>query len=49
MIGDGLAEVTERVLHALHLAAVLAHGEVPLREQVELRVEVVRPSLSIPE
>jgi hypothetical protein len=39
----------ERVLHALHLAAVLAHGEVLLREQVELRVEVECPSLSVPE
>jgi hypothetical protein len=30
-----LAEVAERVRHALHLAAVLPHGEVPLRELVE--------------
>jgi hypothetical protein len=33
-VGDGLAEVAERVRHALHLVAVLAHGEVPLREHV---------------
>jgi hypothetical protein len=41
-VGDRLAEVAERVCHALHLAAVLVHGEVPLREQVELSVEVQR-------
>jgi hypothetical protein len=28
-IGDWLAEVAERVCKALHLAAVLSHGEVP--------------------
>jgi hypothetical protein len=28
-VGDGLAEAAERVCHALHLVAVLAHGEVP--------------------
>jgi hypothetical protein len=48
-VGDRLAEVTERVCHALHLAAVFVHGEFPLREQVELGVEVERPSLPIPE
>jgi hypothetical protein len=48
-VGNGLAEVVERVRHALHLAVVLAHGEVLLREQVELRVEVECPSLSVPE
>jgi hypothetical protein len=30
-------------------AAVLAHREIPLREQVELNVEVERSSLLIPE
>jgi hypothetical protein len=49
MAGDGLAEVAERVCHALHLAAVLSHREIPLREQVELDVEMERPSLPIPE
>jgi hypothetical protein len=29
--------------------AVLSHEEVPLREQVELGVEVERPRISIPE
>jgi hypothetical protein len=48
-ISDGLAEVAERVCQALHLAAVLSHGEVPLREQVELGVEVERPRIPIPE
>jgi hypothetical protein len=48
-IGDWLAEVAERVCQALHLAAVLSHGEVPLREQVELGVEVERPRTPIPE
>ena len=48
-VGDRLAEVAERVRHALHLAAVLVHGEVPLREQVELGVEVERPRIPIPE
>jgi hypothetical protein len=31
-VGDRLAEVAERVCHALHLVAVFSHGEVPLRE-----------------
>jgi hypothetical protein len=48
-VGDRLAEITERVHHTLHLAAVFFHGEFPLREQVELGVEVERPSLPIPE
>jgi hypothetical protein len=48
-IGDRLAEVTERVRHALHLAAVLVHGEVPLREQVELGVKVQGASVPVPE
>jgi hypothetical protein len=48
-IGNGLAEIAKRVSQALHLAAVFAHGEVPLREQVELGVEVERPRITIPE
>jgi hypothetical protein len=48
-VGDMLAEITERVCHALHLAVVFFHGEFPLREQVELGVEVERSSLPIPE
>jgi hypothetical protein len=48
-VGDRLAEVAERVCHALHLAAVLVHGEVPLREQVELGVEVQGASVPVPE
>jgi hypothetical protein len=31
-VSDRLAEVAERVRHALHLAAVLVHEEVPLKE-----------------
>jgi hypothetical protein len=46
-VGDGLAEVTERVRHALYLAKVLLHGETPLREQVELGVDMERPSLPV--
>jgi hypothetical protein len=46
-VGDRLAEVTERVRHALHLAAVLSHEEVPLREQVELSVEVERSRILV--
>jgi hypothetical protein len=46
-VGDGLAEVAERVRHALHLVTVLPHGEIPLREQVELGVEMERPSLLV--
>jgi hypothetical protein len=48
-VGDRFAEVAERVCHALHLAAVLVHGEVPLREQVEPGVEVQGASISVPE
>jgi hypothetical protein len=48
-VGDRLAEVAERARHALHLAAVLVHGEVPLREQVELGVEVQCASVLVPE
>jgi hypothetical protein len=48
-IGNWLAEIAERVSEALHLAAVFSHGEVPLREQVELGVEVECPSIPIPE
>jgi hypothetical protein len=47
VVGDRLAEITERVRHALHLAAVFVHGEFPLREHVELGVEVECPSLPI--
>jgi hypothetical protein len=35
-----LAEVLEGVRQAFHLATVLPNGEVPLRELVELGVEV---------
>jgi hypothetical protein len=38
----------ERIHHAFHLATVLTHGETPLREQVELHIEVERPSLLVP-
>jgi hypothetical protein len=48
-IDDWLAEVVERVCKALHLTAVLSYGEVPLREQVELGIEVERPCIPIPE
>jgi hypothetical protein len=48
-VGDRLTEVAERVRHALHLAAVLVHREVPLREQVELGVEVQGASVAVPE
>jgi hypothetical protein len=48
-IGNWLAEIAERVSQALHLAVVFSHGEVPLREQVELGVEVERPRIPIPE
>jgi hypothetical protein len=48
-IGNWLTEVAERVSQALHLAAVLSHGDVPLREQVELGVEVEHPRIPIPE
>jgi hypothetical protein len=42
-------EVVERVRNAVHLTTVLAHGEIPLGEQVELDVEVERPCLPLPE
>jgi hypothetical protein len=50
-VDDRLVEVAERerVRHALHLTVVLVHGEVPLREQVELGVEVQSTSVSVPE
>jgi hypothetical protein len=48
-VSDRLAEVAEGVRHALHLVAVLSHREVPLREQVELGVEVERSRVSVPE
>jgi hypothetical protein len=34
-VDDGLAEVTKRVHHALHLAAVFSHGEIPLERTGE--------------
>jgi hypothetical protein len=43
-----LAEIAEGVCHAVHLAAVLVHGEVPLGELVELSVEVESPSVQVP-
>jgi hypothetical protein len=49
VVGDRLAEVAEGVRHALHLAAVLPHGVIPLRELVELGVEVEGPSVLVPE
>jgi hypothetical protein len=48
-IGNWLAKIAERVSQTLHLAAVFSHGEVPLREQVELGIEVERPRIPIPE
>jgi hypothetical protein len=47
-VGDRLTEIAERVRHGLHLAEVLVHGEVPLREQVELGVEVQGASVPVP-
>jgi hypothetical protein len=44
-----LTEVKEGVCQALHLAAVLPHGEVALGELVELDVEVKGPSVPVPE
>lgn len=32
MVSEGLSKVTERIFHALHLVAVLTHGQVSLRE-----------------
>jgi hypothetical protein len=48
-IDNWLTEIAERVSQALHLAAVFSHGKVPLREQVELVIEVECPSIPIPE
>ena len=48
-VGHRLAEVAEGVCHALHLAAVLPHGDVPMKELVELGVEVEGPSVLVPE
>jgi hypothetical protein len=45
-VGDRLAEVMEGVRRALHLAVVLPHREIPLRELVKLVVEVECPSIS---
>jgi hypothetical protein len=47
-VDDRFAEITERVRHALVLAAVVIQREFPLREQVKLGVEVERTSLPIP-
>jgi hypothetical protein len=44
-----LAEITEGVRQALHLAAVLPHVEIPLGELVELGVEVQGASVPVPE
>jgi hypothetical protein len=44
-----LTEDAEGVSKTLHLAAVLSHEKVPLRELVELGVEVKGPSVSVPE
>jgi hypothetical protein len=49
MVRHRLAEIAEGVRQALHLAAVLSHGEVPLRELVELVVKVKVPSVPVPE
>jgi hypothetical protein len=43
-----LAEITEGVHQALHLAAVLSHVEIPLGELVELCVEVQGASVPVP-
>jgi hypothetical protein len=40
---------SRRVRHALHLAAVFSHGEVPLRELVKLGGEVECPSFPVPD
>jgi hypothetical protein len=39
---------SQRVRHTLHLVALLTHRELPLREQVELRVEVERRASRFP-
>src|SRR6266540_7374738 len=46
-IRDRLAEVTEGVRHALHLAAVLGDGKVTLDEDSESGVEVESTSLAV--
>jgi len=48
-IRDRLAEVTEGVRHALHLAAVLGDGKVALDEDSESGVEVESTSLAVAE
>jgi hypothetical protein len=48
-VSHRLTEVTEGVRQALRLAVVLTHREVPLRELVELGVEVKGPSILVPE
>jgi hypothetical protein len=40
--------LAEGIRQALHLAVVLPHGEVPLRELVELGIEVKGPSIPVP-
>jgi hypothetical protein len=47
--GDRFAEVTEGVHHALHLAAILPHRVILLRELVELGVEVEGLSVPVPD
>jgi hypothetical protein len=44
-----LVEIAEGVRQALHLAAVLPHGEFPLGELVELGIDVKSSSVPIPE
>jgi hypothetical protein len=44
-----LAEITEGLRQALHLAAVLPHVEIPLGELVELCIEVQGTSVPVPE
>jgi hypothetical protein len=39
MVGDGIAEVSQGVGHALHLGTVIAHREDALDEVVERGVE----------
>jgi hypothetical protein len=48
-VDDRLAEVTKGVRHALHMATVFPNTEIPLRELVELGVEVEGSSISVPE
>src|SRR5687767_1569062 len=49
VVGDWLVEVAEGVHHALHLAAVFPHRETPLKELVELNIEVEGPCVPVPE